>query len=387
VTINKELESKDAFAGQLLVRSQVVAMALAQLHRVWPFDLAEFPDYGGYAFDTLKSSAYIPETVVIAVRVFGSLQLYDRGESLNVPISERRLVYVNEQISLLTADLLICPSDSCRDLMSPTYGIPRTEILVAKVVPSLLPLFASSNNVPDAQRAVSPNKQVFARSDKNQEFLIYGDLDVNALASTYLPTLFELVRNQGSVYRRLHFHITPCPSFAGSSQSLSQLIDGIIAPNYASYFSFDCSIDADTMVRLSRIAAVIFLPSPTMNINIPAFAHHVASQGVPMIMPTTPSFTSEFSTSNGLFYPLPELNTFISSNDEAVLDAKELTESILTILGNWTPSLPVTPQKKSDVDLSVYRFYSTETRRRHENLRADFLMAKRAELKERMSRK
>src|SRR5690606_18522030 len=93
-----------------------------------PFDLVECFDYAGVAYELLRAQAdpsrrYLPAEVTVAVRVHGTLQLIDQAEDVVSPDLERRVMYLMEHYSLLTADVVFCQTAILQKYVSVAYGI------------------------------------------------------------------------------------------------------------------------------------------------------------------------------------------------------------------------------------------------------------------------
>ena len=133
-----------------LQKSRSFAQALRWIyHHHVAFDIVECFDYAGVAFELLRTNvgvdvnavdqttgvgSYLPSTVGVAVRMHGSLQLIDQSEGRESPpdvITERSLMYLQEQMGYAGADLLFCQTSFMIPRIAEYYRVPEQRIQLA----------------------------------------------------------------------------------------------------------------------------------------------------------------------------------------------------------------------------------------------------------------
>ena len=141
-----------------LQRAGVFAEAVGAAYARAPFDVVEFFDYAGVAFDVVRRlrrwqespatsrAPFLPPHVPIVVRLHGSVQLIHQSEGV-APVASSAatppacssqdestawpLMYLMERFSLAGAHAILAQSQAMADLYSAAYGLMRDKFVLA----------------------------------------------------------------------------------------------------------------------------------------------------------------------------------------------------------------------------------------------------------------
>ena len=127
---------------EFMRKSTQWAHGVKAVYNIAPFDMVEFFEYAGAAFEVINCrSEYLPQEVKIVVRIHGSLMLIDLASDMLLhkqklsslsnsfqPLRQR--MYFMEKFSLQNADLIIAPSQSMGKLYQSSYQMRRDNLVI-----------------------------------------------------------------------------------------------------------------------------------------------------------------------------------------------------------------------------------------------------------------
>ncbi|HEY3445912.1 MAG TPA: glycosyltransferase family 4 protein [Myxococcales bacterium] len=266
-------------------KSRQFAEGLRALFERDPFDLVEFHEYAGVAFEALRQHRragwFAPAR--LAVRIHGSLELIDREEGTAQPTSERAAMFLMERYALRAADVVLSPSEGMGRHYARLYDLLAETVRVAQPPMDLL--------LPKWTRAQT--------NGAGHDLLVFGklqeikgcDLVAEAASSLFLeePRLPGRILFVGSD--------VPCQRHG---RPTSECVKALIAPAVRERFEFRAHLDrAELPALVGRVRAGVIASRYE---SFCLAAHELRSLGLPLVVAGRPAFADFFHTDDAFLF-------------------------------------------------------------------------------------
>ena len=310
-----------------LLRARVFALAARLAYEVAPFDAIEVFEYGGAAFELLRSlrewqdgdaregappaPRYLPASVPILVRLHGSNQLVAQAEvgvaaapaaharcALLAPSVEAApLMHLMERYVLQAAHVLLPPSSSTQSLYELAYGLSSERMFISP--PPMDSILADLRLLVTSYSLLEPSSAPLGGEGGDFKLLVYGREGKMAGAATVAraaPLLQSLL--PASTKLHLVFMGTDWRHTAKRA-SFGEAVRELLPTDFSGAVEFLGPVELDgALQELCRTVhgAVVASEFETTGL----FAHKLATLGVPLVISDIPAF-SEFFTAGSAY--------------------------------------------------------------------------------------
>ena len=307
------------FSKSIFMRkSRMFALALARVNRIVPFDIVECFDYAGVAYELLrpkepdfKDEDYLPDRVAVSIRFHGTLQLIERAEGNEAPLyppSDRSIMYLQEQYSLMAADLLFCQTKAMKGRLSQHYKVKPEHLQLAPV-----PMNSILRYVDDAIKQIPDNVE-YSANQKPRKFLVYGRMQLVKGLETVIKAAVLFLDEHADDEEKFEFLLVgPDIWLTEGNRWTSTYLSSFIPTKYQSQIVLNnMPIDRDELAKLSKQVYAAIFASQFESLNLAV--HEIARMNVPLLLSDIPAFVEFFQDSK-------IAHIFQVSNEQSLRDA------------------------------------------------------------------
>ena len=284
---------------EFMRKSTQWAHGVKAVYNIAPFDMVEFFEYAGAAFEVINCrSEYLPQEVKIVVRIHGSLMLIDLASDMLLhkqklsslsnsfqPLRQR--MYFMEKFSLQNADLIIAPSQSMGKLYQSSYQMRRDNLVIGPPCMQEMLLQLKNGALMENDVAVLPPPNL----------LFYGSLQMVKGVSLIVDAFLSIIKMKK--YRHAQMIFVGIDRICPSKDGACLLKD--VEEKFRSNFRFYTKrVERKSLGKFQNLVRAAILPSMFETFCISA--HEIYSLKIPMIVSDIPAFRDFFNNENALVF-------------------------------------------------------------------------------------
>jgi glycosyltransferase involved in cell wall biosynthesis len=295
-----------------VMKSEQWQQAIHALYQQSKFDMIEFHEYAGVAFNTiesklfckeLKQSLCLPSSVKIVVRAHGSLELIDLAEGVSAAVNpERSAMHIMERSTMRLADAFILQSKSMMKLYNEAYDLNSAVIHQTIIHPPMNTILGGLSRVQINSGAKS--------------VLIYGKL--------------QKVKGSDTVVKAIVGFLSLHPYYEGDFvfTGLDMIIDGnsvkaelqkLIPDRHRNKISFESPIPRNELPSyiLKRNFKVAVFGSTFETFSMAT--HELCRVGLPLIISNISAYQDFFNTENAILFEPSNVDSLIDALERVLL--------------------------------------------------------------------
>lgn len=304
-----------------LTKGRMFAKALELIYKEHPFDIVETFDYTGIAYELLRKKSpheteYLPESVSIAVRMHGTLQLIDKAENVEVesyPPSERNIMYLQENYCVRAADILLVQTQFTIESLAKHY-----KVLPDDFTNGPAPINSILSYVDEAY--IANTEEETWNETKDRLIIVYGRFQLVKGLKTIIAASVEALKRTKRLDRNMKvMFVGPDVFLTDRLQFTSSYLASLVPPEFQGHFIFSPKpIDRKKMVSLTKKAFAAIFASEFESLNLAV--HEIARCKVPLILSEIPAFKQFFAESDqAWFFPVGNDKHLANILEEVVL--------------------------------------------------------------------
>ncbi|KAI9136188.1 hypothetical protein BKA69DRAFT_207333 [Paraphysoderma sedebokerense] len=201
-----------------------------------------------------SSSSICTSKVLITVRLHGTLQLIDQSENaIAEHTAERKLMYLQEQYALESADILWCQSTFMKRFYSTVYGLNDDNMVLSH--PPMMQILR-----PFEELLNSTNPITLEVSSDHPVFLVYGRMQLVKGLETIVSGVIDLLLKSSKLKGGRFIFAGPDTVLLKRRISTSQYLQSLIPRNLTHHFQFVLHpLTRKDLVQMSRkVRAAVF---------------------------------------------------------------------------------------------------------------------------------
>ncbi len=247
------------------------------------FDLVEFFEYAGSAFETLVRRT--PHDALahteIVVRIHGSLGMIDQVEGNAHVSTDRHAMYRMEEWALRLADTVIAPLRGVGNQYQQIYGFDPARLRVCP---------------PPMEQLLAEIGRPVARDSELNEVVFYGKLQSVKGCETFVDAGLLLTEGRPN----LRFVLVGPDTNDAEGHSMRARLDSLIPERWRGRFRFVSHIHRSELGALVSRAVCAVVPSKAESFCLAA--HELHRVGAPLVLSDVPAFRDAFTAEQSCLF-------------------------------------------------------------------------------------